>query len=183
MRDYDAEMKEIFDRALDVDGDLVPTVVAHEIIARLSVEDPDLLIGWNQSRLTIAVATEVRGLLSRRRSRARSTASVFDRRRREYDSRVPGDDTDGDETRRKTFVGSFDARYRVDDKNTQRRVADMTAEDCEFVAQSYRAAEAAMNRLATFQEAVARRLRREGAETVGDIFTEETYHRLLTSLS
>jgi hypothetical protein len=165
-RDYVAEMTAAVD-AQTRGSDWVPAVVAAQLVTHLQASDPDLLSGWLHAMaphlVTDMITTRERSL--RATSRRRAGAHEF------ADAAAAGDDE---------RMRSFAITYAVDEQHTRRRVADMTGADHRFVADSYAQSATKARMLATFHEAVARKV---GRRRTADVMSEAEYDRLLRSIA
>lgn len=161
-RDFLADMSAAIEAAMPA-GDYVAPVVAADLVDRLRVEDPDLLAGWLDLRASIFLAD----VIARRSNGLRQAARV-NAPRKAFASAA------------RSFAGNggtaplrpFAFEYVIDEANTRRPVAFMTAADCRFVADRYDDSARTAKLEAAFQRAVAKRI---GVRTVGDVFTEDEY--------
>jgi hypothetical protein len=164
-RDYTSEMTALVETRTQGSG-WVPAVVAAQLVGHLQTADPDLLAGWLQTMaphlLTDMITTRERSI--RATSRRRAGAVAF------ADAAAAGD---------AERLRSFAVTYAVDAENTRRRVADMTGSDHRFVADSYAASATKARMLATFHEAVARKV---GRRRTAEVMSEAAYDRLLRSI-
>lgn len=170
-RNSRAEIGRLIEERIEISGDLVPALEAADMVETLGTSDPELLLLWLSENAVGIITQEIRRVLHVRRARGATGAARFADAARTYDQ---GGDPGG-------FVGTFAIRYRVDDKNTQRRVADMTPEDCEFVAGTYAMTAERAERYRLFHEALAREMRKRRARTISDMYSEEEYLKLLNS--
>lgn len=169
-RDYLTDMNEAIEEAIP-DGDYTAPLVAADLVDRLRAEDPDLLSGWLELKAAVFLADAVA-----RRSNSRRQAARVSAPRRAFAEAARSFGSDGDAT----VLRPFAAEYVVDEENTRRTVARMTAEDCRFVAGRYDETARQAKLEASFHRAVAKKV---GVRTVGDVFTEEQYMAMYRSVT
>lgn len=172
IRDYSAEMTKLIEAGLDAQGDIVPSLMAADLVSDLSQRDPDLLTEWMKVHAEYILTSAIRGVLSRRRAKGSTGAARFEQAAAEYED-------DQDPTK---FVGVFEVRYRVDEQNTQRRLGDLDADDCDFVAHDYKGR--AENLLLKYRlfEMLAKKLRESGAAYLSAIYTEDQIRAMYGSI-
>jgi hypothetical protein len=169
-RDYLAEMGTAIDEAVP-DGDYTAPLVAADLVDRLRADDPELLVGWLNLRAAVVLAD----VIARRSNSKRQAARVF-APRRAFAEAARGFEASGEAV----VLRPFAFEYVVDAANTRRAVAQMTARDCQFVADRHEETARSARLEASFHRAVAKKL---GARTVGDVFTEEEYLAMYQSLT
>ncbi|MDX3714426.1 hypothetical protein PV733_36975 [Streptomyces europaeiscabiei] len=169
-RDYIADMNTAIEDAIP-DGDYTAPLVAADLVERLRAEDPDLLTGWLEVKASVFLADAVARKSNSRRQLARVGAP-----RRAFAEAARSFGTDGDAT----VMRPFAAEYVVDEDNTRRTVARMTAADCLFVAARYEDTARQAKLEAAFHRAIAKKV---GKGTVGDAFTEEQYLTMYRSVT
>jgi len=170
MRDYLADMNTAIEDAIP-DGDYTAPLVAADLVERLRAEDPGLLSGWLDLRASVFLADAVA-----RRSNSRRQAARVGAPRRAFAEAAR---TFG-ETREATVLRPFAAEYVIDDANTRRAVAHMTAPDCRFVADRYDDTARHAKLEAAFHRAVAKKI---GVRTVGEVFSEDQYLEMYRSVT
>lgn len=169
-RDYIAEMTQAVENAIPA-GDYVASVVAAELVERLRREDPDLLSGYLHLKAAVILADVVA-----RRSNSRRQAARIGAPRRAFAEAAKRFGVEGDAT----TLTPFAAEYVVDDTNTRRTVANMTADDCRFVAARYEESARISKLEAAFHRAVAKKI---GSQLVGEVFTEDQYLEMYRSVT
>lgn len=169
-RDYLADMNAAIEEAIP-DGDYTAPLVAADLVDRLRAEDPDLLLGWLELKASVFLADAVA-----RRSNSRRAAARVSAPRRAFAEAARSFATGGDAS----VLRPFEAEFVVDDQNTRRSVARMTAEDCRFVAGRYDETARQAKLEASFHRAVAKKV---GAATVGEVFSEEQYVAMYRSVT
>ncbi|MEV6737944.1 hypothetical protein AB0N14_13815 [Streptomyces sp. NPDC051104] len=169
-RDYIAEMRQAVEDAIPA-GDYVASVVAAELVDRLREEDPELLSGWLHLKAPVILADVVARQSNSKRQAARIAAP-----RRAFAEAARSFSTDGDVR----ALSPFAAEYVVDEANTRRTVAHMTADDCRFVASRYEEAARISKLEAAFHRAVAKKI---GGQVIGEVFTEEQYLEMYRSVT
>lgn len=169
-RDYLADMANAVEAAIP-DGDYVAPLVAADLVEQLRGQDPDLLRGW----LDLKAAVFLADVIARRSNSKRQTARIAAPRKAFAEAA-----TRFEVTRDPVVLSPFAFEYVIDDANTRRAVARMTALDCRFVAARYEETARSARMEASFHRAVAKKV---GARTVGDAFTEEQYLLMYQSLT
>lgn len=169
-RDYLADMHDAIEAAIP-DGDYTAPLVAAELVDRLRAEDPELLTGWLNLRAPAILADAIARRSNSRRQAARITAP-----RRAFAEAARAFADTGDPVGLRPFA----AEYVVDEDNTRRTVARMTAADCLFVAGRYDETAQQAKLEAAFHRAVAKKV---GQRTVSDAFTEEQYLAMYRSIT
>lgn len=169
-RDYLADMNAAIEEAIP-DGDYTAPIVAAELVDRLRAEDPDLLSGWLHLRAGVFLADAVARKSNSKRQAARASAPrrAFAEAARSFA-----------ETADEAVFSPFAAEYVVDEQNTRRTVARMTAADCLFVASRYEDTARQAKLEGAFHRAVAKKV---GSRTVGEAFTEEQYLTMYRSVT
>ena len=166
-RDYTADMRVVID-AETSHGQYVSRVVAREIVEKLTVNDPDLLTGWLHGHAEELIWGQINTIDRSVRASARyKSRSAF--------ASAAAEHAEGDST----ALGHFlTARYVIED-GTRCALADLTAADLNFVAESYesRAKQNAFE--AAFMRALAKKVRKG---TVADHFTEAKIAELRRSI-
>ncbi|MGW5636693.1 hypothetical protein [Streptomyces sp. NPDC003832] len=168
-RDFIAEMAQAVEAAIPA-GDYVASVVAADLVERLRSEDPELLAGWLDLKAAVILADVVA-----RRSNSRRQATRIGAPRKAF-AEAARSFGDGDITALRPFA----AEYVVDEGNTRRSVANMTADDCRFVASKYEDAARISKLEAAFHRAVAKKI---GGQLVGEVFTEGQYLEMYRSVT
>jgi len=155
---------------LEAEEDVIPAVAAANIVATLRETSPEVLTAWLEARAESILREQITRVIGSRRARARAhaVAGAFARAAKEFE-----------QTGDVAAMSPFDQRYVVDGMDTQRRVAEMTAADCLFVADRYEVSANTSRMLAAFHRAVASRV---GDGTVSSVFTESEYDRLMRSI-
>lgn len=169
-RDYLTDMNEAIEEAIP-DGDYTAPLVAADLVDRLRAEDPDLLTGWLELKAAVFLADAVARKSNSRRQLARAGAP-----RRAFAEAARSFADDGDAS----VMRPFAAEFVVDEDNTRRTVARMTAEDCLFVAARYEDTARQAKLEASFHRAIAKKV---GKGTVSDAFTEEQYVTMYRSVT
>ena len=167
----DSEISARIDEALGTEGDVIPALAAAALVEELRASDPALLASWLDRHAEAILREHMTARIRSLRARARATAAagVFASAARRFVA-----------DRDPSVLKPFEVRYVVDGADTQRRVADMTAADCRFVAERYEISGQRLLMLAAFHRAVAARI---GELTVGAVFTEEQYDRMYRSIT
>lgn len=169
-RDYLADMDAAVEAAIP-DSDYTAPMVAADLVDRLRAEDPDLLSGWLHLKAPVLLADVVARKSNSKRQAARRSAP---RRAFAEAARSFAETGDG------AVFSPFAAEYVVDEENTRRTVARMTAADCLFVAGRYDDTAKQAKLEASFHRAVAKKV---GKRTVGEAFTEEQYLTMYRSVT
>lgn len=168
-RDYIAEMGQAVEDAIP-EGDYVASVVAAELVERLREEDPELLSGYLHLKAAVILADVVA-----RRSNGKRQAARLGAPRKAF-AEAASRFGEGDVT----ALHPFAAEYVVDETNTRRTVANMTAGDCRFVASKYEESARISKLEAAFHRAVGKKI---GARLVGEVFTEAQYLDMYRSVT
>lgn len=169
-RDYLADMNTAIEDAIP-DGDYTAPLVAADLVEKLRTEDPGLLAGWLDLRAPVFLSDTIA-----RRSNSKRQAARTAEPRKTFAKAARSFNADGDADALRPFA----AEYVVDEDNTRRTVARMTAADCQFVAGRYDETARQAKLEAAFHRAVAKKV---GARTVGETFTEEQYLTMYRSLT
>ena len=169
-RDCNTEIGTIVDEELSSGEDIVTSVTAHKIYDRLLAEDPELLSEWLHHNARAFLSDMVGARIRGRRAHIRRTMSV-----RAFSDAA--DEAEGSGSYEN--LGVFRTRHVIDDKRTQRTVADMNGNDHLYVATGYGIEASNYKMLAAFHRAVARQI---GDQTTKDVMTEETYLKMYASL-
>lgn len=170
MRDFLADMNAALDGAVPA-GDYVAPVVAAELVERLRTDDPELLAGWLNLRAPSILADVIARRSNSRRQSARTAAP-----RRAFRAAAESFAVTGEPS----ALSPFTIEHVVDDANTRRSVARMTAADCRFVAARYDSTARQAKLEAAFHRAVARKV---GRRTVGEVFSERQYLEMYISVT
>lgn len=168
-RDYIAEMSQAVEAAIPA-GDYVASVVAADLVERLREQDPELLASWLDLKAAVILADVVA-----RRSNSRRQSARIGAPRRAF-AEAARSFTGGDAE----ALHPFAAEYVVDEDNTRRAVANMTANDCRFVAAKYEDAARISKLEAAFHRAVGKKI---GTRLVGEVFTEAQYLDMYRSVT
>lgn len=168
-RDYAADMRSVID-AETSGGPYSSPVVAEHIVAKLRVTDPDLLHGWLEAQ----AVQFVRMAINQRDCSTRTYARTAARR-----SQFAADAKLHEAGEADALVKWSTVPFVIED-GTRKRLADLTAADLTFVADTYeqRANENAMT--AAFMRALVKRV---GKRTVGDVYTDQQLSRMWESLA
>lgn len=169
-RDYIAEMSRAVEDAIP-EGDYVASVVAAELVEHLREQDPELLSGYLHLKAAVILADVVARRSNSKRQAARSGAP-----RRAFAEAASSFATDGDVK----VLSPFAVEYVVDESNTRRAVANMTADDCRFVAAKYEDAARISKLEAAFHRAVGKKI---GSKVIGEVFTEGQYLEMYRSVT
>lgn len=167
----DAEISARVDEVIGVDADIVPAVAASQLVTDLRENAPALLQEWLDLHAEAILREAITGRIRvmRARARAHAQAGAFARAAKRFEA--SGDVAE---------LSPFDVRHVVDGADTQRRVADMTGDDCFFVAERYAISSRRSALLAAFHRAVGQRV---GEHTVSDVFSEAEYDRMYRSIT
>ena len=168
-RDFITEMTQAVEAAIPA-GDYVASVVAAELVERLREQDPELLSGYLHLKAAVILADVVA-----RRSNSKRQANRIGAPRRAF-AEAARSFSGGDAA----ALSPFAAEYVVDEANTRRTVANMTADDCRFVASKYEDAARISKLEAAFHRAVGKKI---GARLVGEVFTEAQYLEMYRSIT
>lgn len=167
-RNYVTEMRAVIDR--EASGEYVSALVAREIVEKLRVNDPDLLIGWLSDQATALIQQAINERDRSRRSYARTAGprSVFKKAADEMSAGQPA-----------KMVGLLGTHYVVNEENLRKPLGSMTGSDLAFVSGRYheRSMENALE--AAFFDALARKV---GSDQVSDHFTDEQLTEMRKSL-
>jgi hypothetical protein len=167
-RDYVTEMRQVIDQ--EATGEYVSSVVAGQIVEKLTQTDPELLIGWMQAQAVTLVHQMINDRDRSRRTQARTAGprSVFAGAAKAAEQGQPAQ-----------LYGLLATHYAVNDDDLRKPLAAMTSADLTFVSAGYqkRASDAAME--AAFFNALARKV---GKGTVADHFTNEQLTAMRDSL-
>lgn len=169
-RDYLTEMARAVEASIPA-GDYVASVVAAELVEQLRAQDPELLSGYLHLKAAVILADVVA-----RRSNSMRQATRLGAPRKAFAEAARTFAADGDPR----ALRPFSAEYVVDDENTRRSVANMTASDCRFVAAKYEDASRISKLEAAFHRAVAKKI---GSSAVGEVFTEAQYLEMYRSVT
>lgn len=159
-RDYLGEMRAKFAGLVDADEDLDIPRAARELADDLRDTDPDLLSGWLWGVADATLADRLRSFNASRRHNWR------DRNRREFGK-----------VQRTGAFGAYRLRFQVE-SGDMRHLSNLTAEDCLFVAASYRLRAKANSRRARWFELRATDLKNSGRSTLEEIYDEGELTRL-----
>lgn len=168
-RNHDAEMMELIEKATE-GGDFIAPMVAETLYEDLIQTDPDLITGWLKDHAVRILTQAIRDFDRRNRSKARHQAGALTFHEASENAAESGD---------VTVMSVFQTRFVIDDRNTRRTVAEMTGTDHRFVAGRYTRESRRHLLLASFHEAVARKV---GDRKTSDILTEDQYRTMLQSV-
>lgn len=168
-RDFIAEMGQAVEDAIP-EGDYVASVAAAELVERLREQDPELLSGYLHLKAAVILADVIA-----RRSNSKRQAARLGAPRKAF-AEAARTFADGDAT----ALHPFAAEYVVDDENTRRTVASMTADDCRFVASKYEESARISKLEAAFHRAVGKKV---GSQVIGEVFTEAQYLEMYRSVT
>lgn len=138
--------------------------VSAKICAELEEQAPEMLHEWLWENREQAIAL----LITARQRQSRRT-------KRQQFSDAAGAFENGD----KDALGTFGGTHPIDDKNTHRRVADMTGRDHEYVASKYSRDGKSALLLAEFHRAVAAKV---GERRTADVLSETEYVSIQASI-
>jgi hypothetical protein len=169
-RDFIAEMSQAVEGAIP-EGDYVASVIAAELVERLREQDPELLSGYLHLKAAVILADVVA-----RRSNSKRQAARIGAPRKAFAEAARSFTAGGDVK----VLSPFSAEYVVDDENTRRSVANMTADDCRFVASKYEDAARISKLEAAFHRAVGKKI---GSSVIGEVFTEAQYLEMYRSVT
>lgn len=173
-RDYAGEMRAMIDE-LTSQGPYIPAIVAGDIVEKLRQTDPELLTGWLYLQAISIVRRAINDRDHSARMHARSLASQkrFALAVQEFE----------DNNSSVALTKFLDTVYRVDDKGTRKRLAEMTADDLLYAANDYqdRAKQNAMQE--AFLRALLDNFTIGTNDQVGEKFSEENIARLWNSIS
>lgn len=168
-RDYVAEMRALID-AETAEGPYAPTVVAEHIVRKLRATDPDLLDGW----LNAQAVQLVRMAINHRDSSTRTHARTAARRSAFADSVRLHEAGQSD-----AMVGWLHVPFSVED-GTKKRLADLTAADLDYVADTYEKRAAENRMTAAFLRALRKKI---GRGTVKEKFNDGQLNQMWQSIS
>lgn len=152
------------------EGMVVP-VEASRLVKKLRRSQPDLLASWLDQHAERIVSVQLQQALAHTRHRIRREAGprAFQKWRKEIEAGHPMD------------AAVFEAPYCVDTTGTWKRLADMTREDCLFVADDRRERVKEQLLEEQFMRALAKRL--EDGQTVAERFDVRELERLNGALA
>lgn len=153
-----------------LDRDFIPEIEAATFVALMREDEPGLLDVWLQENAVRFTHRFIRERLHSDRNAARRG-----RKAREFASAGGAHDEGDDEA-----LSHYATRCVVDEKNTQRLVADMTGADHLFIAGQYRTNAAPLLMLDAFHCAVAKKV---GKRRTADVMSEDEYDRLYRSIT
>jgi hypothetical protein len=165
-RDCVGEMDALIAAVTKGDG-WVPRLVAEKI---LSLADPVLLDAWLR-QMAGEILTD---MLAKRRRSAKAAARADAAPQAFAKARAAAEHGD------LAALGSFAASYAVDEKETSRKVGDMTGADHEFVAARCDSAANSAALLAEFHRQIARRV---GPKKTSQVLTEKQYDEMYRSIT
>jgi len=170
-RNYLTDMSAAIEAATPDGADYIAPLVAADLVERLRAEDPDLLHGWLDLKASVFLAD----VIARRSNSKRQTARAAAPRKAFAEAAERFQ-----ETHDPIVLSPFAFEYVIDDANTRRTVARMTALDCRFVAERYEDTARSARMEASFHRAVAKKV---GSRTVGEVFSEDQYLLMYRSLT
>lgn len=169
-RNYAAEMRALIDAETAGESYETPAA-AQNIVRKLRVTDPDLLLGWldSQAEHFVWQAINDRDRSTRSRVRQQARRSAFAEAAETFQSGGG-----------KKAMTSFLSMPFVIEDGSRKRLADMGAADLVYAADQYEVIEheAALNK--AFLRALSKKV---GKSKVSDHFTEQQLGRMWTSLS
>jgi len=142
-------MSSIFDALIDAEADLVPAVEACRLAERLRADDPELLTGWLDACAEPLISDALR---------------ARNRQNRQHMSAIRGRTQFARDMEKGAF-SAYRLRLLIED-GSQRRLGDMTADDCRWSAKDYRSRAGQMASRATFFDRLAEMLDTKQAFTV-----------------
>jgi hypothetical protein len=154
-RDFAAEMRAVLDEHT-AKGAYIPRRAAEEIVAKLRVNDPELLEGWLHADPAHFIHQFILDV-----DRSRRTAARHQQSRGEFADaarRHEAGDTDA-------LTGYLGLRYTVDESNTRKTLGECRGAEVAFVAQGYRDAERENKFHAVLFEKIAKKI---GSDTVAE---------------
>lgn len=168
----DPEMAEEFNLKMAARMDAVvsgqPDLEIYEVVEALYEElqqsDPELLHGWLQANALQFLSETIRQRFHSDRSRHRNA------RRKAF----------GDAADSGTLADYFEQRFVVNEKNTWRRLGDMTGADHRYVAGQHECTAKRAALLAKFHLAVARKV---GTRRTEEVFSAEKLAKLEQSIT
>ena len=127
-RNYVQEMRDLIDQ--EATGEYVSGVVAAQIVEKLRVNDPDLLIGWLGAQATALVHQAINERDRPRRTHARTAGprSVFAQAAEKHERGEVA-----------PLYRLLDTHYSVNSENLRKPLASMNGGDLEYVSESYQA--------------------------------------------
>lgn len=159
-RDYAVEMSEWIVKSLP-DGDYTPTILAADILTDLQQNDPDLLGGWLMLNAGSLITSTLRGMRAKDRANNRRSAG------RGAFSDAADRFAAGDAKPLRSFLDT--TRHRIEG-GVNRKLGDMTAADCLYVADKYAGESRTLEFQAVFLQVLARKI---GNGTVRDTYDNE----------
>lgn len=141
------------DQALASEEIVVPAEIAAKVLTDMRKEQPKVLLAWLMIKAQYTMSTHVAHFLRDQRRRFDQDASA--KFAQEW----------------ATYVDFLDTRYRVDNQHGQKRLRDMNAQDCQFVADSHTSRAIRHQNHAAFFAVLANKV---GTQKVGDVYSE--YH-------
>lgn len=167
-RDYAADMRAVID-AETANGPYNAAEVAAHVVKKLRATDPDLLLGFLERQAEYLVRQMIiqRDCSTRTHARTHARRNAFGAAAREAEQGQP-----------EKLVKWLEVPFPVQD-GTRKRLADLRADDLDFVASDYehRANENALT--ASFLRALQRKV---GRGTVGAKFSDDQLNRMWNSL-
>ncbi len=160
--------------------EIVPAVAARDIVLGARASCPGALAAWLDSRAEAVVRAVITELI--RRDRAKSRASAGPREFSESARRLQHARQSGDAAlaAAEERVGMFTTMFCVSADLVQKRVADMSGPEHEFVADAYEGSANGALMEAAFHRAVAKKV---GKRRTADVMTEQQYERLYRSVT
>jgi hypothetical protein len=175
-RDCLSEMSALINAALP-DGEYVAPLVAHDLVEKLRVNDPDLLAGWLWERAEVTMTAYISDRIKNRRNASRESLSRSAFAGAAERFAATGD---GAAMREAVVQRPFDAEHVVNEGLLRRKVAEMTGEDHLFVAKEYADTKQTAALLESFHRAVAKKV---GKRKTKDVFTEVQYVEMYQSIT
>jgi len=171
-RDYLADMDNALEKAIEAkDGSYIASLVGAELADRLSREDPDLLFGWLRTQAHAFVGRAVSARSNSTRAALRANAP-----RKQFKDAAEQFGAEGDPG----VLAVFHTEFVVDKNNTRKRVGDMRAADCLFVADRYTHTASYAKMEAAFHRAVAERI---GDLSIAEVYTDAEYRTMYRSVT
>lgn len=167
-KDPNEAMNAILRSVLESGRDVVVSVEAAKLVARLREDNPDLLRDWLWYNAEQFVSDALGSRNRSRRAHVRRTCAAVS-----FSQAANSADPVAE-------LAPFRVRHVIDINHTQREVGRMTGEDHLFVAQAYELEAVTSQMLAAFHRAVARRV---GDRTTREVMDEATYLRLYNSIT
>jgi hypothetical protein len=161
-RDWAAEMRKHIDDARQEKGGYNASTLAAEIVDKLKGEDRELLYGWLEAHAQATIRDAIKAADAATRAYARHSAP-----RSAFQGAAMQAASGNTQPLR---LGFLQAVYVVNPSNDRKQLRDMTANDVEFVADSYdrRSKSAAME--AAFFRILTKNL---GDQRVGDVYSND----------